>query len=94
VPWSVFTGARTPGERWTEQDTLLAAALVEYEAGLCSGCGHPLDESTPEKHRYESPPPRRCQACTVIGRRRDEYDSRDDVKHKHALHYGSRRLPD
>lgn len=86
-------GIRAPGERWTETDTLLAVALVEYEAGLCSGCGHPLEESTPERHRFEAPPPKRCQACTAISRRREQYTG-DEVKHQHALHFYSRRMED
>lgn len=92
MPWSVLTGARTPGERWTEQDTLLACAFVEYEAGLCSGCGHPLHESTERDARYEAPPPRRCKACDALGQRRDAHIGNQDVKQPQALHFGTRRI--
>lgn len=88
----MLTGDRAPGDRWTEQDTLLALALTEYEDGLCPGCGHPLHESTAGDARYEAPPPRRCKACDVIGQRRDVYAGNKDVRQPEALRFGTRRL--
>lgn len=46
MPLSVLRGERAPGERWTGVDAALALALTRHEDSICSGCGHPLDETT------------------------------------------------
>lgn len=42
----MLRGSRAPAERWTGTDAALALALVRHEESLCSGCGHPLEETT------------------------------------------------
>lgn len=75
MPLSVFRGQRRPGDAWTHHDRTLALALSAFEADLCSGCGHPMDESMdPDNERaYFAPAPHRCHACTAIAVKTDEY---------------------
>jgi hypothetical protein len=49
VPYTVLTGQRLPGQRWTVRDRTLAEALVEYEGGSCPGCGQPKSKAWNEK---------------------------------------------
>ena len=52
---------------WTAEDRELAFALMEYEAGLCPGCQHPLDETSRPEHQdaYRPEQPIRCHYCTT-----------------------------
>jgi len=54
---------------WTEEDTVAALQLQEYENDLCPGCHHPLAETTdPAKEfAYKATPPIRCHRCTASG---------------------------
>jgi len=96
----VLRGERLPGTRWTEHDTSTALALTLYEAGLCSGCGHPLAETTspladpnhPDRtHHYTAPPPTRCHACTAVGLRTPQYD---EAPQPDALRFHAVRVDD
>jgi hypothetical protein len=53
---------------WGELDRGAAMALAEYEAGLCSGCRHPLVETClPEnEERYVGEVTGRCHRCTAL----------------------------
>lgn len=54
---------------WGEEDRNAAMSLLDYEAGLCPGCAHPLAETTaPEmEFGYTTPgPPIRCHRCTKL----------------------------
>lgn len=77
VPLSFLRGAKRL--RWSVVDRLLAVALTIYEAGICSGCGQSLRESTdPElEDKWTTDLPHRCHACTAIARRAKEYDDQD-----------------
>lgn len=50
------------------KDRAAALALVDYEAGLCTGCGEPMSEchDPDNKTAYEVLPPVRCYACTAL----------------------------
>lgn len=87
-----------PGGRWRDQDGLLAAALIEYEAGLCPGCGYPLAETTDPTsdphhpdgtHKYESPYPARCFACDALESRTKDYAEADNPR---ALRFSTRKV--
>lgn len=97
MPLSVLRGYQSPGSVWREQDGLLAAALVQYEAGLCAGCGHPLGESAHElsdpdnregTHRYEAPDPVRCFACDALAAKAKQYEKNP---HPQALRFATVR---
>lgn len=69
--------ARTETVWWTVEDREAALALLDYEAGLCSGCHHPLEETTKAEHAdaYRPGEPIRCHYCTTrvaIDRNADE----------------------
>ena len=77
----MWWGERDPGTRMTEHDRLLLQALTRYEADLCA-CGHPRDEAwspdnDPANHEhvahYETGPPYRCFACTVLAKSQSNY---------------------
>ena len=58
----------TETPEWTAEDRELAFALMEYEAGLCPGCQHPLDETSKPEHEgayRPDGPPIRCHYCTA-----------------------------
>jgi hypothetical protein len=62
----VFLWVRTVNSReWTDADTVYAMALEDYEAGLCPGCNHPLDETTKPEHAdaYRPGERIRCHYC-------------------------------
>jgi hypothetical protein len=68
VPPTVFLRLRTAGGGWSDADTTYAMALESYEAGLCPGCSHPLEETTKRDHRdaYRPDGPGvRCHYCTA-----------------------------
>lgn len=100
MPLSVLRGTRPPGGRWTEHDRSLAVALTLHEAMLCSGCGHPIEESTAEDAdpatrdgawHYEVPAPHRCHACTAVSAEQNKYA---DAPHPHALRWRAVRVDD
>lgn len=97
MPLSILRGG-DPSGRWTEHDRSLAVALTLHEATLCSGCGHPVEESTSEdadpssrgsQWHYEAPPPHRCHACTAVAERQADYIEADAP---HALRYRAVRV--
>lgn len=53
---------------WNDDDRADMEALAALESDECSGCGHPLSETTTSNfyEDYEVPAPRRCQACTAV----------------------------
>lgn len=59
--------ARTETIWWTPEDREAALALLDYEARLCSGCNHPLEETTKAEHAdaYRPGEPIRCHYCTA-----------------------------
>jgi hypothetical protein len=66
VPPTVFIGERTVNTaEWTFQDTRLALALEDYEAGLCPGGDHVLAETSKDEHAdaYRPGPRVRCHKC-------------------------------
>lgn len=71
---------------WKDDDRDAAMALQDYEASLCSGCGHPLEETTdPEKeYAYKAALPLRCHYCTAAARAQEDYR---DNPHSEALHF-------
>ena len=60
-------GRVRPGGEWLPEDTELALALEDYEAGLCPGCGLPQSETTKPEHKdaYRPEEPIRCHYCTA-----------------------------
>lgn len=54
-------------EGWSENDRALALALADYEADCCTGCGHPLADTTrPEaEDEYLPGDAIRCHFCTA-----------------------------
>lgn len=58
---------RTETSGWTGPDREAVLALLNYEAGLCPGCNHPLAETTRVEHTaaYRPEPPIRCHFCTT-----------------------------
>ena len=52
---------------WTDADRQAALDLEAYEASLCPGCNHPLEETTRPEHSdaYRPEPPIRCHYCTA-----------------------------
>ena len=61
---------------WDDTEYGWMRALADYEAGLCNGCGHPLDETTDigsdasnrQGVRRYVPQILRCHACTEVAR--------------------------
>ena len=54
------------GKRWSAADRLLAVALTELEACLCSGCGHPKDRAYhPGSTGHYEPRSVVCNACAA-----------------------------
>jgi hypothetical protein len=69
-----------PEAEWSPQQAGWMLALAEYEAGICDGCGHPLEETlATEAEDWVTPPPVRCAVCTRIAMQMDDYA---DVKSK------------
>lgn len=75
---------------WDEQSRAEAIQLIDLEADTCSGCGHPLSETTrPDAAgEYVAGLPARCHACDTLFHRQKDYV---DVPHLHALRFGVRR---
>ncbi len=70
---------------WDEESRNLLLALLEYEAGLCPGCGHPLAETTNPlmEGRYLYDGFVECFHClaTAVGSEK----ATKDHKHPHAV---------
>jgi hypothetical protein len=108
VPPSRMLGRRTAGlviERdeagrqvrhmippWPLADVALALALEQFDAETCSGCGHPLSETTDPRNegRYRTDLPVRCHACTALAYGAEPYQQNP---HPHALRFGVRLRP-
>lgn len=78
---------RSPADRWTHKDRLLALALQGFEDDLCE-CGHPRAESMDPANegRYSAPAPSRCHACTAIEKKAEQYK---DAKAPRALRFSA-----
>ena len=54
---------------WTDEDRDIAVALALIDAERCSGCGHPVAESTDPANEYSySVTLTRCHACVAVER--------------------------
>lgn len=69
---------------WSADDRMAALELAGYEASLCGGCQHPLDETTrPEnEYAYRAGLPIRCHRCTAMAMASDKAQS---LPHPSAL---------
>lgn len=72
---------------WDLGDVALAFALQRVDAETCTGCGHPLEESTDPANegRYLSDLPVRCHACTALGYGAEPYQQSHQPQ---ALRFG------
>ncbi len=63
-------------------------ALAQLRKGECSGCGHPLIESTDpaNEFRYRVDPPTRCHACDAL---QLAYEGAQRAPHPQALRFGA-----
>lgn len=51
---------------WLDEDFESALEWIEYEASLCSGCGHPRSETfDPANHGAYEAVPLQCFACAA-----------------------------
>ncbi len=77
---------------WSQSDRDHAVALLEYEAGLCGGCGHPLVETTDPlmEGRYKPDGAVECFMCRATSIGSKEYE---DVDHPSAWHLDVVALP-
>ncbi len=73
---------------WDEDERGWMLALARLRKGECSGCGHPLAESTDPANegRYKVDPPVRCHACNAL---QIAFDKAKDYKHPQALRWGA-----
>jgi hypothetical protein len=76
----------TPEPEWDERQQAYMLALLEYEARICPGCGHPLYISGDEEHNWDVEPIR-CWACDAVAQAR----AKDERLRPEALHWHSRR---
>ena len=91
-PGGRMVSSTEPG--WSMDETGLAMALLDYEAGLCKGCGHPLEETTaPDAEEgYDVGVSARCHCCTALDIAQDAVQDRP---HPSALLLSAvRRTPD
>lgn len=84
VPPTVFIRKRTVNcTEWTDDDTLLAMALEDYEASLCPGGPHVLAEtSKPEyadAYRPDSEKRIRCHKCKASALLAEVTSKEDDT---------------
>jgi hypothetical protein len=95
VPLSVLRGTRKPGARWRRSDTLLAGALLDYEARL-NDLGIPRDEAMDPLHDGDNPyrtgeyvvdGPVRDHAVTALSRAQEQTAKRE-LKHPDGLRFG------
>jgi hypothetical protein len=70
----------TPEAEWSPTELGWMIALARYEASICEGCGHPLEETlSTEAEDWRALSPLRCAVCTRMAMQHDEYA---DVKSK------------
>jgi len=76
----------TTEPEWDEAERGWAEALALLEADTCSGCGHPLSETTePDAEGdWDTPLPDRCHACTALAIHQERYAK---TPHVHALRW-------
>ena len=72
MPPSVLMGRVVrPGDpQWTQGDTDMAVALMELEAGTCTGCGLPREQTLAHEgdgFRFTAQPVR-CRGCEAMDR--------------------------
>ena len=61
--------------QWPDHDRDLAVAWVEYDHDTCSGCGHPLSETTDPQNTFAyQAEPIRCHACAAAERGTKDVD--------------------
>lgn len=77
---------------WGEDDRQAALALAGWEAGVCSGCGGQLAETTDPKNefRYKAKAAYRCHRCTALDQAAEQYSQSPSPQ---ALHFTA-DLPD
>lgn len=86
VDGRLLTAITTHEPEWTDEDRDLAQDLYAYEQSLCSGCGHPLVETTAIENEFAyvaASAPIRCHRCTAI---EIEGDKHQETPHPGALH--------
>lgn len=81
MPLSVFRS-------WSVQDRALALALDAHDAGVCSGCGGHLVETTDDEIAWDVSMPVRCHRCTAIGSAMEAAQSNPQPQ---ALHFHTRQ---
>lgn len=64
---------------WSADDQDAALDLLAYEANLCPGCRHPLDETTRPEHEYayRAEEAIRCHRCTASQRAGEHYGANE-----------------
>ena len=72
----IKTVQRYATPEWTDLDRAYCLALDLYEAGICGGCGYPLDETTKAENTeaYVAKPPVRCHRCTAQIQAAEEHE--------------------
>ena len=72
----IRTTQRYETPEWTDLDRAYVLALDLYEAGLCDGCGHPLEETTRAENSeaYVAKAPVRCHRCTAQVHAAEEHE--------------------
>lgn len=90
MSWSVLRGDTAPGERWSSRDGLLAVALTQYEASLCSGCGIPQHLSFDASLSWETDGPYVCQPCVAKSTEEAAFLT-EEVQHRHAYRWSVRQ---
>ena len=80
----------TTEAEWDEDERGWMLALARLRKGECSGCGHPLIESTDPANdgRYKVDSPTRCYACNAL-QVAFEKAKAEDYKHPAALRWGA-----
>lgn len=84
VPPTVFIRKRTVNSgEWTDEDTLLALALEDYEAGLCPGGPHVLAETSKPEHadayRPDTEKQVQCHHCKASALLQDVMSKEEDT---------------
>lgn len=91
MPLSVLTGERSPADPWSSRDRLLAVALTQLDAALCSGCGQPQWVGFDPMVGWEVPDaPLKCHACAARNASAAAWDKtagEDAAKDRDALRW-------
>lgn len=67
---------------WLDEDTAAALEWIDYEASLCSGCGHPRAESFDPKNAFEyDAEPLQCHACKARDERAAARNKKPNTDH-------------